>query len=340
MVTTQKTWRFSLSQPLSSSNNQVDQYKEAFFALKSWFVSASWTVTMSAGLAGGASGSFTASVGDNILSKNDVVYGTLGTNTSSYFVVEPPADWLPSGSSVEPFQLCFVPNATAGNSNPRTMSVISLSGRFKLNGTNPNVKTPVAVTGSLITCSNAQNFLANTTPTAQKWHGWRTTDGDVMFGLSDGLEMDYFFWVTSFNNDRGNGEGKYKLAIYTPPAGNALGYGSLRNAGYWNTYSTNGTAASVTPVISCWGWWFLGWTYPGFSTPSHSPVMIPLDFGDIGGTTGRHIGRIVDVSGSPGSTVAISPSNVLVDGDIDSIRLCTVGNLWIPTPTGSIPIQF
>jgi len=333
MVTTSKTWSFSLNNNLSSSIDMEDQYREAFFALKSWFVSASWTVTMSAGLVGGVSGTFTASTGDNIVTKNDIVWGTLATQTGSYFVLTPPANWLPSGSSREPFELLFAATAANGSIVPRTITVISLSGNFKLNGTNPNARTPVAASGVLITCSNAQNFLAGATATAQKWHGWKTSDGDVLFGLSDGIEMDYAIWITSFNKRSSPGEGIYRFALYTPPGGSALDGSNLKTTSYWSGYTNDGRSAA-TGYPNCVAWSAVGWT-GGRTGNSNSVIKAPADFVD-NGANGRYIGRFLDISGS-GTAVS---SNNLVDGDDDPIRSVTVGSLWLPAPTGSLPIQF
>jgi len=334
MVTTEKTWNFTVSNSIASAVDQVDQYQELFFSMKNLFVSASWTVTMSCGLGGNGSGSVTASTGDNILSKSDVIIGTINTQTSSYYVLVPPNGWLPSGSSQESFQLRIAANSAQGGSTPRVHSVAYTSQQFKLHPTNPIARMPAArypIGSSIATASTSTNILP-TSPTTTKWHGWYTTDGDVMFAVSTGTVITFAFWVCALRQSAG-GEGRYRMFIYGPPYAAALSTAQLgQGNNYWGI--TNDGTPSQGAQGYCHGWDLTSWTN-GLSSVSGAPIKTAIHISQQG-VAGAYLGRVCDVSGGAGNQA----SNHTINNDADATVLMSLDSLWIPISSGSLPLTF
>lgn len=332
MVATIKTWISSGNIGITTSS-VADQYRELVWWSKELLLSASWTISMSAGNNGGLG--FIAGVGDNIRQPSDVVYGTDGSQNLSYYVAVPPAGWISSGPDTQ-IKALVVCDVTSSSTSPREIDLYFTTTNFNFHATSgsnrPRSNLP---TTQIISATNFSINPNSATPAPMRLNTWRTADGDVLFTtvLSGGAsQTDTAFWFVSITGSA-NGEGIYRAAFYRAGNGNCLSITNLSSPSNWdgfgddNAYMSALGAFTISINMSSWT--------NGMSVSNALPdTPLELINNAFASANGKYLGRIADVRGAAANAVW----GTLIDGDTDNYRLTIVDDVWIPTLSASLPL--
>ena len=332
MVATIKNWVSSGNIGITTSSVAA-QYRELVWWSKELLLSASWTISMSAGNNGGLG--FIAGLGDNIRQPSDVVFGTDGTENLSYYVAVPPAGWISSGPDTQ-IKALIVCDVTSSSTLPREIDFYFATTNFTFHATSgsnrPRAQSPAA---QVLTGVNFSINPNAATPNAMRLNLWRTVDGDALFTtvLTGGTaQTDSAFWFVTPTGS-GNGEGTYRCGFYRAAASNCFSIANLANASNWLAFADDNTSLGALGAFSL-STNMSNWT-SGMSVASaipDTPLELINNASAIG--NGKYLGRIADVRGAAAGAVW----GTLVDGDTDLYRLTIVDDVWMPTLSASLPL--
>lgn len=320
MATTLRSWASSLNNRFTSDVDQAIQYREAFFGLLQMFIAAGWSVEYT-------SDGVTANTGNLLLAATDVVYGTDGSQPLSYFVVQSPANWVTGGR----IQISVVANEANTDTTPQTIDVYATSGSFGL-PVSPEQNRPTT-TDPLVSFTN-QNLIPHAAAAPARWHGWYTTRGDVIFGVSTDSTgtMDFGFAAIAHTDAAPfNLEGDYRCGIYCEAAAGAFTNTNFLNSPNWRSFKDSGAAAG-TLVLDSLSALFTSLTN-GSSAISGALLNFAIGMGE-NVAAGRILGVFEDLRSVPNNATA----TVTQDGDTDIVRYVVVDDLIIPTTASQLPI--
>lgn len=323
MVTTIKTWADSLNNEFSTSSVQATQYREAFYALKTMFLAAGWTLDWTGN-------GTTANSSDNLPNAGSVVYGTAGAQPTSYFVAASPTTW---GNNLGvPMRVLALCNNSNADTTPQQVDFYFSRGPYTLAGA-PLTTRPVATTDEG-TVRNLTNWLPWATVTRGSWCCWYTTAGDIWFGIKQIGDPRFrsFFVVTSETTAVGQRTGV--MYAFAGSGSDALVWPATLSAtsGY-RGFSAEGPAISTTLQFSSIAA-STGWTVPVQEATTGSIPNVDIQIvTTASASANRYLGAIADVRGAPGGQF-----NEIMDGDTDPRRYLLISGLWMPTSAASIPL--
>lgn len=320
MATTLRNWASSLNNQFTSDVDQAIQYREAFFGLLQMFLSAGWTVEYT-------SDGTTADTNNNLLAATDVVYGLDGSQPLSYFVVQSPANWVSGGT----IQISVVANEDNADATPQTIDVYATSGSFTLPVT-PEQNRPT--TTDPMVSFTIQNLIPHAAAAPARWHGWYTTRGDVMFGVSTDSTgtLDFGFCAIAHTDAAPfNLEGDYRCGIYCEANAGVFANANFLNGLNWRSFKDSGAVAG-TLVLDSLSALFTTLSN-GSSAISGALINFSIGMGE-NVAAGRILGVFDDIRSVPNNATA----TVTQDGDTDTVRYVVVDDLIIPTTAAQLPI--
>ena len=182
--------------------------------------------------------------------------------------------------------------------------------------------------------TNGRNMIPWNAPNRGFFSAWRTSRGDIMFGVK--REGDPFFlgaWILTSNTDsNGGGSGDQRWAFYGRSAGgtnNALLDTQLRATGNWKGVSPAGDVLETAVQAQCTAWdWGDGWL-KGLNNEGETHD-VPIEVGNDAttpATSPRFRGTLVDSYGCPSNL----PFGWMFadEGDQAQRRVSTGGGLFV-----------
>lgn len=324
MVATVKSWSSLINNSFSSSVDQVVQYQEAFYNLKSQLLLSNWTLLLSCD-------GTTADASDNLSGPTDVTIGSEGSENISYFVVQSPSGWV-SGGNVQ--VLVYTDNANA-DTTPQDVIVRATTGTYALDAS-PLQNRPTASGGGEVSWT-ALDLIPHAAAAPGRWHAWRTSSGDLIFGVSTDstsvMETALIFWAPTPSQAPFNVEGDYRCAMFQASSAlGALKAGRLSSAGNWRSFQ-NDNSAVTTLTVNSFAFLLTLFTNGKSSVSgalSNHPIIAAQNASD-----GRLIGIFEDLRSVPNN----APEKEVNDADGDATRYTVVDDLIIPTVSVQLPIS-
>jgi hypothetical protein len=320
-----RSWTISINNTFGTTSDQAVQYKEALLSLKQLFVAAGWTVTRS-------SNTVTAGASDNWNTTADIVLGLAGAG--SWIVFKSPAGWVGT-DFIE--VLMYVNNAT-GDTTPQLFAVVMTPGTYS-GGTTAALPTSSGVVSAIITAGDA--IIAWTTYRTGRWSSWRSSRGDLMFGIKEeGLRSFNFFLILHSNVDGseaiyGGGRGSRRCFLFANEgvSGGVLTSGSFTSTSFAAFNSAGSANVAIAGSSSVWsgaGSWADGLDAQGRSASSRIEMFQNV------AANARWVGHIVDVGSAPPGV----PFGILDDTEDGQVqRRVAVDDVWLYVPTASLPLR-
>lgn len=317
MVALNKTWVDSINQTFSSNVDQAIQYREAFYALKSLFLAAGWTVVLS-------SNSVVANSSDNLASAANCVFGTNGSQPLAYVVLRAPAGYgNPFGVDL---RVQLVANNSNADTTPQTIDIYAAWGTYSLAGTPLQNR---ATTAAPEQSRTAVSLIPWATATTGYFSTWRTTNGDVLICLKDSATSNFStaIWI----NAEASAIGHCTAFLYASSNSTACLAGNLAavaNFRMWQEDGANGTN-SLGMSANLWG--MASWTN-GLEGASGVLIGGEIDIlANAGAGNGRFLGRLSDVRAV--ATAAAFNARDSLDTDTQILRCA--GDILLPVTAAS-----
>lgn len=226
---------------------------------------------------------------------------------------------------------------TAGNITIGT-TVVGNFDVADVDGTNGSLPTLTAGVETAV-ISNGANVIPWNAPNAGHMASWRTSRGDIMFGLKRKGDP-YFtaFFILTSNEDDGSGNQRWMLYGYSPGlTTNALQ--NLPTSGNWKGVTPDGGTLNTTIEAHCtaWSWaaqWLKGLNQQG---GTHD---VPIEIGNDTGTVSaspRFLGTMIDVYGCPTKLLF----GAVVDGERSQTqrRVCLGAGVFVFVKTADLPFK-
>lgn len=322
--TPNRTWTVGPNLKFTDQTDQVIQFQELLFALKSILVAAGWTVTLS-------SDTVTAGSGDRWIDAQDIVLGAAGAG--SWIVFRSPSAWASNQ-----IDLLLYVNDTG--SNPQNAPM-----RIAIEDTDPytggsTVALPTTLGAETSVMGSASDMLPWSTVTDGRYATLYTSRGDVMVLVK--VTGKPFFsqchFIQSTTDADGGGVGPRRWMM----SGRTVGATSDVFL-TWTSFakivsSPDGASATnvavidseISSIVSFNAINSRGETYVA---PLHGWVTTAA--------AERHLGRLFngDVGDSMQSNFHL-PFGALVDiEDTGTLRRVCVTELFVPWPRASLPIE-
>lgn len=317
MPNPQRTWTVSINNSFSSTSDQVVQFQEAVLGLKQLMTAAGWTVVLS-------SNTVTASAADNWSTTSDIVLGLLGNG--SWIVLQSPAAF---GSTIQ--FLLYVDNAS-GDTTPQDINVRFTSGTYS-GGTTTTLPT-ASVTATAVFTSG-RSIIPWTAVLNGRWASWRSTRGDVMFGVKQQADSQFrfFFLFMSMEDASGGGTGNYRQFMWINSATTDALISFTATRG--RSFVEDGSAAYVDAMPSS-ALFEIAAVTNGFDMQGRG-MSDDIEIWQAG-TRPRSMGTLVDVQAAYPQT---DPAHgTVIDGEhTQTLRRVRTGCLYLYMPTASLPLR-
>ncbi len=194
-----RSWIIGPNIQFSDQTDQVIQYQEILFALKTILVAAGWPVQLS-------SDTVTAGSGDRWLSAANVVLGLAGAG--SWITFRSPLAW-------DSHQVDLLLHVDATGLNPRRALI-----QIAIDDTQPytggsTVSLPTTTGPETTILSGGTDLLPWTTATNGRYATWYTSRGDIMIGakVTGRPFFSQFHYLTSNTNADGGGVGNRRWIL-------------------------------------------------------------------------------------------------------------------------------
>jgi hypothetical protein len=321
MPTPIRTWTVSINNAFGTVSSQLIQFQEALWNLKSTLVAAGWTVTRS-------SNTVTASAADNWTSSTNVVLGLAGAG--SWIVLQSPSSWPNAPGPV--YVSLYVNNAT-GDTTPQTIG-LRISTLEYTGGTTAALPTTLGVETAVLT--NGDDIIPWTTYTTGNWASWRSSRGDVLFGVkpTGTNQFRFFTMLVSMEDGNGDGVGTQRWFFYSRNnTTNVLAATDLQSSANVRSVDAGGNTLVTTGVLVSPLWlgataWTGGLDFQGETND------MPIDVYQDSSSGGRWMGQFVDAYAAPTNI----PFGTTIGGDI-TFTFTAIGAIWVPVPIASLPFS-
>lgn len=327
MTTTQKVWGGVWNTAFSSAVDQAVQYREGLFALKQQLVAAGGVVELSCN-------GTVADTADNWASAADVVFGTATSQPMAYVVIRKPDAWGTPPTTAARERILLVANNSNADATPQTIDTYRSPGAYSLVGT-PLQNRPTTAAGEV--SRTTFNFIPWAAPTGGYWNCWRTTDGDLYFGIKQAGSPNFRMWlhwvapsVTGVGAHRGVSFGNTQASDLQ-----VLTWANLGALGNWRGFTAAGAIITSGVLASSPASNMSLWPGGAESTTGAVPnIDAHLNTNVVTVGQQRYFGLWPDVFGAPDG----APFNEVIDGDPDAIRLVCLGALWLPIDRNALPL--
>lgn len=319
-----RTWIVDPNNAFSDQNDQLLQFQESFFSLKTLLLAAGWGVRSS-------SNGTTADTSDNLVSVADIVTGLAGFG--AWIVFRSPVGWIPGAEQID---LTFYVDDNAAPFQKAPFRFCP-SG-YNTDGTTSSLPTPIASETAVVATPNF-NIIPWTVKTTGRWNGWYTSRGDIMFGVKQlGRRFFQNFMFLSGNVD-GDGEGK-GLQRWVYGASSSSAFSDVLTNPYTSSINWRGSRTDkvVTgPIIlttdgQTVGAWSDGYDYKGETKILEAHHFITV------ASHGRHLGEFM--GGDVGVAISLTPFGTLHDlEDAQTFRRVCISGFWVYFPAADLPIQ-
>jgi len=316
----QKTWDSSIGNAtsLAAFEDQVQQFREILYFIKTAFLAAGWTVSQS------TSGSAAVTTGDQWTSASVLVVG-LAPQDCAFIVLESPAIWNSS-----PVSYLLAANNTNASATPTNIYSRWAIGGYALGSVGalpaPNDST-MAITAYNIA------LLTWTTPTYATVSYWVNTGGDVIIGIKprNDIAMRGAIMARGSGGVTAGGRGANLATVFSAAGASFDYFGDQMFTANWQGWQTSDIRLTSGTAIVASNSFICNWN----STPDAYPggnLMFPIYAAtSTGGTLSRWFGRWTDVyTTTRGGTIGSRWKEVR-DGDTSAIRYAQFGDLWLPT---------
>jgi hypothetical protein len=319
--------------PFSSTTDQAVQYRESVYALHRLLIDAGWVLISSCGKAGG--GSAVASAADNILSANDVVFGTVTTQALSHGAYRAPraveADGAnfghPSGGG-DYYFMWYADNVNT-DVTPNTIKTAISRATYTLPGS-PTLNRPTTVGPE--TTVIAWDICPWTAVVTGRFVTWRNSIGEIIFGGKVTGEGFFRTYLEIASPDGGVGSNRLQFTALSSPTSDVVTSANFATT-VWKGYRNDGTILSTQPISTCPLWTFASAWPNGQDELGRIPRMTQR--GEVNGSTAaecRYFGRFVDRKGVP----PLTPFNTVDDTDVnDTKRWRCIGDTMVPCDRAS-----
>jgi hypothetical protein len=322
MVLPLRTPTINFDVAFSSQVDQQVQYREACFAVKTLFTSASWVVER-------ACDSVSVASSDLWLTAANVVNAAAGS-AHSWITMVSPVGWLPNSGQIRVTLDCVAPTP---DTTPQIMQVFFQAASYGATGS--ITARPPAVGTETAALINGSNIIPWTTVVAGRYTTWRTARGDVMMMIKPQgtLEARWAFILRSNDDTDGGGEGDNRFYFFAHDSSSATVMTSVNMASTSSCrgLSPGGSNADV-PTAESSIWSVSSWT--GGISGGGQTVAVPIDLYSDVAVRGRPLGSLIDIYAIPTSL----PAGTLDDAETaQTFRRICIDDVLVYVPTASLP---
>ncbi len=208
------------------------------------------------------------------------------------------------------------------------------------NGVNGTLPTSDGIETTVL--ASGDDMLPWNAPAIGRYSTWRSSRGDIMFGVKRQGEQFFTQFIMLFSNedDNGGGAGDHRWGYFARSSinTNVLLSTQLVSTSNWRGATPAGTAAVTTASAQATPWsWSSAWQSGINQEGGTHDVPIDVGHNNSFGISPRYLGQIVDVYATPVNL----PFGALDDPERSQTqrRVSMGSGVWVFAPTASLPFQ-